>query len=358
MKLKLKNFQATKSGTIEFNPGITLITGQTNNGKTSIFRALLCLLLNPAKAVGYINNENIEEDPNREMVITLLDENLPVIEYHRTQQKAWYIIDGKRYSKLGRSTLFDIYPPIGKFFVYDAQDPRKVLNFQTEKNLAFPFDKSETEMFKLFEKIFSISDVRQILDTMKKEESEAIFKLTQTQSEKEKLESEILLTRVCLDKIEKSGLKSLYLDFKTISSLLQKHYQILMKAAQYTPYIKLLQKLPNIKIDLDDSKILESLTRLEHKLKRCSTATNYIQKYSVLGFKLVDIDKNLEETISKQKTKIQQILSIESSIRNQKAEMEKQKVAMIKAQEELDNYRVCPLCGQELEVNHVGCELN
>lgn len=356
MKLKLKNFQATKSGTIEFSPGITLITGQTNNGKTSIFRALLCLLLNPSKAIGYINNENIEAEPNREMVITLIDDSLPIIEYHRTTQKAWYVIDGKKYSKLGRSTLFEIYPEINKVFVYDPQDPRKVLNFQTEKHLAFPFDKSETEMFKLFEKIFNISDIRLVLDTMKKEEAEAVFKLTQNQAEKEKLTKEVLQTKLCLDQIRTYNLKELYNAFKYLNNLTQKHRTVLTKAEQYAPYIMAANNLPKLDSTIDDSTIVENVVRLKHKLEQCMRANSYIEKCSVIQLESVDL--SLESVVLAQKNKIQKVVELQHQIQIQESEIKRQLEIMQNSQKELEGYKVCPLCGQEIGDNHVGCELN
>ena len=61
MKIKFKNFQALKSEEIEFSPGLTLITGPTDNGKTAIFRGLLSFLTNSVDAPAYINGDASKE---------------------------------------------------------------------------------------------------------------------------------------------------------------------------------------------------------------------------------------------------------------------------------------------------------
>jgi exonuclease SbcC len=45
-KLKIKNFQSHHDTEIEFGPGINVITGTSDAGKTSILRAIMFVLYN------------------------------------------------------------------------------------------------------------------------------------------------------------------------------------------------------------------------------------------------------------------------------------------------------------------------
>lgn len=51
----LKNFQCHVDRTIEFDPGINIIVGESRKGKSAIFRALLFALLNESKKTNIVN---------------------------------------------------------------------------------------------------------------------------------------------------------------------------------------------------------------------------------------------------------------------------------------------------------------
>lgn len=53
--IHLKNFQCHVDRTIEFDPGINIIVGESRKGKSAIFRALLFALLNESKKTNIVN---------------------------------------------------------------------------------------------------------------------------------------------------------------------------------------------------------------------------------------------------------------------------------------------------------------
>lgn len=345
MKIKLKNFQSIKSEEIEFNPGLTLITGPTNSGKTAIFRGLMTLLTNPVEAPDFINGSELsEKGESAELSVTLLDEGIPTIEFHRAKGKAWYMINNKKYSKLSRSTLFDIYPEMHKKFVYNPDDPRKILNFQTENNLAFPFDRSDTEMFKLFERIFSISDTRAIIDTMKKEEDETTFKLNQNLADKSNLQTSKSILQNILQQINPELISAYLNQYKHYSNVVKNYQQKIQTIVNYAPFLRMAQKLPTLV--QDDGKIYEEVLRLGKLLNECNQKNSYIK--NPLEIELISTEEDLGSHVLELRGKLDQIVNMQSKIEWENTKISESEKEIVSTLEILNRFKSCPLCGHEL----------
>lgn len=96
-KLTLKNFEAHKDTLIDFEQGVTIIKGNSNAGKSSLFRALRFVLLNEPGGEDFINfNENETE-------VTLQYNNHIVTRAKaRSNKRNEYIVDGKVLKAFGQ----------------------------------------------------------------------------------------------------------------------------------------------------------------------------------------------------------------------------------------------------------------
>ena len=345
MKLKFKNFQSLRSEEIEFNPGFTLIVGPTNNGKTAIFRGLLSLLTNSVDTPAFINGSALQEKEDAELAVTLIDDDIPKIEFHRNRAKAWYMINNKKYSKLARTNIFDIYPDLHRKFIYNPNDPRKILNFQTEDQLAFPFDRSDTEMFKLFEKIFNISDTRAIIDTIRKEEDETNFKIEQNLTEKQNLEQKITELKSSVSGINKHLILNYAEQYKKCSSEIQRYDSEFSTIASYAPFLRTIQEAP-VFSHLNDEQIYTETILLEKKIQECLLKETYIKNYTEI--QLTPIKEDLDSAVLDLESKLNKIQSLEESIANQKQIIDLNEKAKTKAETELQKFDACPLCGHKL----------
>lgn len=345
MKIKLKNFQAFRSAEFEFGPGFTLITGPTDNGKTAVFRALWTLLTNSSDAVGFINGPALQEKEDAELVVTIKDDDIPTIEFHRSKSKAWYIIDGKKYSKLARSNIFDVYPELHKKFMYDSTDFRKCLNFQTEDQLAFPFDRSDTEMFKLFEKIFNVSDTRAVIDTIRKEEDEVNFKLNQNQIEQNNLTLECNKLTDNLSKLNIDLLKAYCEQHQNSSKALGILKGKIERLSSYAPYLKIVQNLPVLKNFNEDSKC-SLILDLKNKILECETKQKYVSNFA--DIQINPLDESFAEVLTQLQDKIQKVQKSILMLEAQNQIMSGCEESIKSINKELAEYKICPLCGHEL----------
>lgn len=161
LKLSLENFQSISKGELVFHTGTNVIIGQSNSGKTATFRALKACLSNPIGSQRFIKkgtkNSSVALEYNGNQII-----------WRRTPKESSYIINGEEFIKTGKSSAFKIMEDTG--FVIDDNDT--IMNIEEELQLPFPFGISKSELFKLYENVFCVSDSAVILKAAKEKEEE------------------------------------------------------------------------------------------------------------------------------------------------------------------------------------------
>lgn len=163
LNIELNNFQSIGEACLTFEPGVNLIVGPSNSGKTAILRAVAAALGNPRRGKYFIKKGTKSAE-------VTIDFEGKKISWRRTLTDTTYDIDGELFKKTGRNTLFDLDSDTG--FVRD--DAGNVMNIEGEWDLPFPFDRTPSELFKLFENIFCISDSAVILKAYRDEEAAVI----------------------------------------------------------------------------------------------------------------------------------------------------------------------------------------
>lgn len=160
LKLSLHNFQSITEGELVFKTGLNFIIGQSNSGKSATFRALKACLLNTKGSQRFIKKGTNKAE------VTLYYNGNEVV-WDRTSKESTYKINGEVYYKTGSSNALKILNDEAGF----ARDDNGVLmNIEEELQLPFPFGISHSDLFKLFENVFCVSDSAIILKSAKEYE--------------------------------------------------------------------------------------------------------------------------------------------------------------------------------------------
>lgn len=97
-KLTLQNFEAHKNSTLEFVPGVNVIAGPSDHGKSSIVRALGLVLQNRPQGLAYIRNT--EKDAKTKAVVTAIFDDCEISRV-RSKSENYYTLNGQQLKAMG-----------------------------------------------------------------------------------------------------------------------------------------------------------------------------------------------------------------------------------------------------------------
>lgn len=370
--LRLHNFQAIVDAHLEFTQGINLICGETNSGKSAIFRAIRSTFLNPKKpSVKYLNYK-------ADKFQVQIDYEGNDIKWDVTPKKTKYTINGEEFIKVGMTNLFKLISNHG--FVLSSDG--KIMNIEGEMDLPFPFGMTSSELFKLFEKsIVCTSDSTVILKSMKESENEINKDKTLQISEQNRLNAKLKAVEDLEKDIDLNKLNKYKADLKEQNFRLVQLKENFDKVKQGYIASRQLASTPKL-VDIDAdiannyTKLKNDLTELEYNYKIIKALNQKYDKEFSVSIDLADYIKkvkdyktlennlkilkqiNLQEfdtitfdysNLIKMQEDCRKLITLYKRISTLKGEINKCIKQQSKSKQELDTFDVCPLCGQELK---------
>ena len=112
---------------------------------------------------------------------------------------------GESYGKTGNSNAFKILNDNTGFTLDNSGN---LMNIEGELELPFPFDRSPSELFKLFENVFCVSDSATILKAFKEEEDNTQKQLNEVNNSIKSLNSKISCLQALKDEINLERLRT------------------------------------------------------------------------------------------------------------------------------------------------------
>ena len=139
MKVQIKDFQIVKNASLEFVPGLNVIVGPSNNGKSSILKAIKALL--------YTVPGTAPIRSGTRAYTVGIDYNGHTVILQKSVKDSVYIIDGEKYTKFGTSTPEAVYNALNiKELVLNGN--KEQLNFWDQMTYPFLLDRSGVELFR------------------------------------------------------------------------------------------------------------------------------------------------------------------------------------------------------------------
>jgi len=97
-KVLIRNFQSHRKSVLNFVPGVNVIIGKSNNGKTAVLRSILWVINN--RPLGFRYHSNFDTEDYTKVVLELDEGNK--VELRKTKSEAKYKInDGDPFSGVG-----------------------------------------------------------------------------------------------------------------------------------------------------------------------------------------------------------------------------------------------------------------
>lgn len=139
MKLIVKDYQIIKQASLEFKPGLTVIVGPSNNGKSSLIKAM--------KSAIYTESGTTPIRHGADSYTVAIQNNKHSVIYQKKEGNTNYVVDGKKFSKFGLSTPEEVVNALNiKEVVLNGNKIQ--LNFWDQMDKPFLLDKSGGDLFK------------------------------------------------------------------------------------------------------------------------------------------------------------------------------------------------------------------
>lgn len=138
-KVSIKDYQIIKKAYLEFYPGLNVITGPSNNGKTSIFKAI------KANVFTVPGSTSIRVGANN--FIVGIEYNGHIVILQKAPKESAYLIDGERYTKFGVTTPQIIADDLN-IRELELNGNKEQLNFWDQMNYPFLLDRTSVELFR------------------------------------------------------------------------------------------------------------------------------------------------------------------------------------------------------------------
>ncbi len=345
-KIILENFQSHKHSELDLAPGVNVIVGPSDSGKTAIIRALRWLVWNRPLGDAYINYKS------KQCKVELkVDGHRLGREKERKNGRNVYFLDGNYFNAIGTD------PPdeIERFL--NLQD----INLQQQFDRPFLLDSSPGEVAQHFNRVARLDMIdvgmKRILQWIRRIQQDISAKENQIETlEKELLNYDYLpLLEGRIQSLEQ--MQSAYVEKKgqkdSIEELSEHICQVDAEIAELTKAVSVEEKVNSILSTIDKKKqkyqdalaitqLFEKLSEIEEELLKQTKLVEAERQVDAILEKI-----NRKERLEDEKEKLKNLVS---NISKTDQELAKQKERTEKLEKTYHNAfpDICPLCGQKV----------
>ena len=183
--LRIKNFQSHQATELELCPGVNVIVGPSDNGKSSVLRALHWVVQNKPDGVGFVSHWNLTpkgyvKDETR---VTVVSGDHAVTRIRHKDTNA-YIVDGKTLEAFGK----DVPEEVPAALHIDD------VNIQRQLDPHFLLSDSAGEVARIFNRTIRLDDIDKLLSLVesKKRSTRGVLEQTEREIERDRGEVESL----------------------------------------------------------------------------------------------------------------------------------------------------------------------
>ena len=183
-KVQIKDYQIIKKASLEFIPGLNVIVGPSNNGKSSILKAIKSLL--------YTVPGTTSIRFGASSYTVGISYNGHTVLLQKGSKEAVYMVDGEKYTKFGTTTP---EPVINSTNIKELtlNGNKEHLNFWEQMEYPFLLDRSPVELFRFIVDSGDDDQITKALKTMVTDRQQISRDIDQMQGSINTVDTEIVL---------------------------------------------------------------------------------------------------------------------------------------------------------------------
>lgn len=338
-KIEIKNFQSHKNTVLEFDKGVNVICGESDNGKSAVIRAIRWVVENQPQGTEKINS-NWNEDFKEPLSVKLYTEK-GYVERIRDKKRNGYNI-----CKNGEKEI--VLDAIGKGVPKEVTDFLNVsdVNFQFQLDPPYLLTKSAGEASKYLNEIVHLDSIDKIMSI--------------ADSDKRQLSSEQKIVEADIKKLEEELKNTEWIDeadnlCKRTEKLYEMVNNINTQASELYDSINNYETLESSKMDLTEhnkliGKIMDILIPNTDELEKS------IGDYGLYSSQIVDLSEckklvnEIDSIIISDTKELEDSISQYSELSDNVQQYEKE---LVELRDSLPS--ICPLCGNKLDKEKLAC---
>ncbi len=338
-KIEIKNFQSHKNTVLEFDKGVNVICGESDNGKSAVIRAIRWVVENYPSGTEKINS-NWNEDFKEPLSVKLYTEK-GYVERIRDKKRNGYNI-----CKNGEEEI--VFDAIGKDVPKEVIDFLNVsdVNFQFQLDPPYLLTKSAGEASKYLNEIVHLDSIDKIMYI--------------ADSDKRQLSSEQKIVEADIKKLEEELKNTEWIDeADTICKRTEKLYEIVNnlgdKQNELESQINSYEELELSKVDLTEHNNL--IKQIEDiVIPDTKELEDSISNYDLYGSQIVDLSEavklvnDIDSIIITDTKELEDGISQYSELSNNVQQYEKE---LVEVRDGIPS--ICPLCGNKLDKEKLAC---
>lgn len=344
----IRDFRCIKDIKLSFKPGLNVLRGTSNSGKSSVFSAIKSCIYNIP------GSKNVRSGQENYMVDIKYNEH--EVTYKKGKNSNCYIVDNEQYTKTGVSQLPAVAQALNIQDIVMADEKIKI-NFWNQMEYPFLLDKSPSQLYRFVSDSGEDEALSVALKNMVKDRQATSVQLTllegKLQAEKDRV---VDLSKKVSDSINDYEIYcqiiNLEPEYMNVSNLKEIFEQAKQKAKIGREKQQQLSQIPNI-----NQEDLENLETMCRSLKELNEIKNVFllnlqklnqSKQKLEELEIIDVeDINIDTLIS-----MKQILS-QYKILNEKLDRDNSYLLQVgnkisELETELSTISVCPTCGQSI----------
>lgn len=342
MKIRYKNVGCIRNAEVEYKPGqLVAIIGESNQGKSLQFYSLLSGFMNSSDFKKFINIDALAENPKAKETISLTDDTGVNWEVNASVSSMNYRIGNVKYDKTHRKNIFELSESQIPGLLYDPDNCTPIMNIVDEDAGMFPIDRSDSQIFKTYERLLRLSCTEDILRTIKLDLEDIDYQISDKTKAMQKDQVKLQKILDFLKNTDDSELDFIIGELEQFNNAKNSLAESIEKADTILSYVNMVGELSYMQNDFDIKRFQSLLQLLSSVLKTetyCKKASNIDLCNETLDIESI---KNVFELTSKAVYLIKEIEDLTNAI-------DKDNLKLKEINSELDSIEICPLCGKPM----------
>lgn len=344
----IRDFRCIKDIKLSFKPGLNVLRGTSNSGKSSVFAAIKSCIYNIP------GSKNVRS--GQENYVVDINYNEHSVVYKKGKSGNSYIVDNEQYTKTGVSQLPAVAQALNIQDIIMADEKIKI-NFWNQMEYPFLLDKSPSQLYRFVSDSGEDEALSVALKNMVKDRQATSVQLTllegKLQAEKDRV---VDLSKKVSDSINDYEIYcqiiNLEPEYMNISNLKEIFEQAKEKVRIGKEKQQQLRKIPDI--SQEELVTLETMCNDLKELNKikndCTTSLQKLNlnKQKLEKLEIIDIEDIEVNSVVEMKQVLNHYRILNEKLDKDKNDLLQVENKLVELETELSAISVCPTCGQSI----------